>query len=405
MATKVLISGASIAGPALAYWLGRHGFEVTVVELAPALREGGQAVDFRGATHLTVLERMGVLDELRRMQTGGSPVLFVDDRGRERLRLPADFAGGDVEVLRGDLARVLYEHSLPRTEYVFGDSITSLDQTGDAVRVGFRRGAPRVFDLVIGADGLHSNVRRLAFGPEEEFVTHLGYYAATWSLPNYRGVRFGEGSVGHNAPGRLASVGTDNRHPERAGAFFVFAAEELAYDRHDQERQKVLIAEAFAGLGWDVPRLLESLEAAQDLYFDSISRADVDTWSTGRVALVGDAACGATIGGMGTGTAVVAAYVLAGELARADGDHATAFTRYENLVRGYAQGCQKGGDRTGPFLAPRTTTGRRLRDALLSRPFFLNWMLREGKKVTGTIDLPDYGHSSTTTLRTGPSGT
>ncbi|MGW7363306.1 FAD-dependent monooxygenase [Streptomyces sp. NPDC054841] len=398
MGKKVLISGASIAGPALAYWLGRYGFEVTVVELAPALREGGQAVDFRGDTHLTVLERMGVLDDLRRIRTGGSPMLFVDERGKRQLLLPGDFAGGDLEVLRGDLARVLHRHSLPYAEYVFGDTITALDETGAGVRVAFRHGAPREFDLVIGADGLHSNVRRLAFGPEENYVSHLGHYAACWSLPNYLGVGFGEGSVGYNAPGRLASVGTDNRDPERAGAFFVFASDELTYDRHDQEQQKALIADAFAGLGWDVPRLLASLKDAPDLYFDSISRADVPTWSMGRIALVGDAACGATIGGMGSGTGIVAAYVLAGELARAggghngdhSGDHTTAFTRYESLMRGYAEGCQKGGDRTGPFLAPGSTTALRLRNWMLSRRFFLNWMLREGMKVTSVIDLPDY---------------
>ncbi|WP_418960717.1 FAD-dependent monooxygenase [Streptomyces tritici] len=384
---NVLISGAGIAGPALAHWLGRHGFRPTVVELAPALREGGQAVDFRGETHLTVLRRMGVLDELRRIRTGGSPMRFVDERGRTLLHLPGEFAGGDVEVLRGDLSRVLHEHSAPWTEYVFGDSVTALHETAEGVHVTFRHGAPRTFDLVVGADGLHSQVRRLAFGPEEDYVTHLGYYAATWSLPNHLGIR--EGSVGFNAPGRLASVGVDHRDPARAGAFFVFASPQVAYDRHDQERQKALVAEAFDGLGWEVPGLLDSLRQAPELYFDSISRADVPSWSAGRVALLGDAACGATIGGMGTGTGVVAAYVLAGELARAGGDHRTAFARYERLLRGYAEQCQKGGDRTGAFLAPATRTGLRLRNGLLSRRTLLNLMLKEGEKVS-TVVLPDY---------------
>ncbi|MED7949725.1 FAD-dependent monooxygenase [Streptomyces sp. BE303] len=387
MSTKVLISGASIAGPALAYWLGRYGFETTVVELAPALRGGGQAVDFRGRTHLTVLERMGVLDELRALDTGGSPMTFVDRRGRQLLRLPADFAGGDVEVPRGELAQALHRRSLPHTEYLFGDSITAMEETPTGVRVAFRNGAPREFDLVIGADGLHSNVRRLAFGPEEDYVRHLGYYAATWQLPNYLGLP--PGSVGLNVPGRLAAVGADHRDPTRAGAFFVFASTELRYDRHDVAQQKALIQDAFAGLGWEVPGLLESLRQAPELYFDSISRADVPAWSSGRIALLGDAACGATIGGMGTGTAVVAAYVLAGELARACGDHRTAFARYEHTVRDYAQGCQKGGDRTGPFLAPGTATGLRVRNGLLNRRWILDRMLEMGKQVS-SVDLPDY---------------
>lgn len=388
MNRNILISGASIAGPALAYWLGRHGFRPTVVEVAPALRKGGQAVDFRGETHLTVLERMGLIPELRLIQTGGSPVRFVNELGRTLLHLPAEFAGGEIEVLRGDLARVLYEHSLPHTEYIFGDSITSLTETSSGVRVDFQRGAPRDFDLVIGADGLHSNVRRLAFGPEERYVSHLGYYAATWPLPNDLGL--GKGSIGYNVPGRFASVGADHRDPAQAGAFFVFAAPELSYDRHDPEQQKRLIDKAFSGLGWEVPRLLSTLYQAPDLYFDSISRVDVDTWSTGRVCLVGDAACGATIGGMGTGTAVVAAYVLAGELARAQGDHRIAFTRYESRLRKYARGCQAGGDRTGKFLAPGTAAGIRFRNTVLSRPLFLNGMLRLGEKVSTTVTLPEY---------------
>ncbi|MEU1420776.1 FAD-dependent monooxygenase [Kitasatospora sp. NPDC005751] len=388
MGTKVLISGASIAGPALAYWLGQYGFEPTVVELAPALRGGGQAVDFRGDAHLTVLQRMGLLDELRRIDTGGSPMDFVDRHGRRRLHLPADFAGGEVEVPRGELARLLHRHSLPSTEYVFGDTVTALEETPDGVRVEFRHGSPREFGLVVGADGLHSTVRRLAFGPEQRFVRHLGYYAATWQLPNYLGLP--PGSVGLNVPGRLAAVGADHRDRTRAGAFFLFASPELPYDRHDQEQQKALLADAFAGLGWEVPRLLESLREAPELYFDSISRADVPAWSAGRIALVGDAACGATIGGMGTGTAMVAAYVLAGELARARGDHRTAFARYEDAVRGYAEGCQRGGDRTGPFLAPGTAAGLRLRDKLLGRRWVLNRMLELGRKVSSTIALPDY---------------
>ncbi|MFF0445900.1 FAD-dependent oxidoreductase [Streptomyces sp. NPDC004609] len=335
-----------------------------------------------------MLERMGLIPGLRRIRTGGSPMRFVDELGRTLLHLPAEFAGGEIEVLRGDLARVLYEHSLPHTEYVFGDSITGLTETSSGVRVDFRRGASRDFDLVIGADGLHSHVRRLAFGPQKDFVSHLGYYAAAWQLPNDLGL--GKGSIGYNVPGRLASVGADHRDPARAGAFFVFAAPELSYNRHDAEEQKQLIDDAFSGLGWEVPRLLASLHQAPDLYFDSISRADVDTWSTGRVCLVGDAACGATIGGMGTGTAVVAAYVLAGELAQARNDHRAAFTRYESRLRTYARGCQSGGDRTGKFLAPGTATGIRLRNVLLSRPFLLNGMLRLGEKVSSTVALPDY---------------
>lgn len=392
----VLISGASIAGPALAHWLGRHGFRPTVVELAPALRPGGRAVDFRGETHLTVLERMGILDELRRAQTGGTTMTFVDADGRELLHLPASFAGGDIEVLRGDLARILCASSLPATEYVFGDSVTGLSETPTGVDVTFRHAPPRTFDLVIGADGLHSTVRRLAFGPEHRYVRHLGYYAATWSLPHDPALPpvttetpHTSATIGLNTPGRLAGIGASPSDPTRAHAFFLFASPELRYDRNDPLAQKALVKEAFDGLPWRVPHLLDSLDAAEDLYFDSISRADVGTWSTtgGRIALVGDAACGATIGGMGTGTALVAAYVLATELARSPEDPRSAFTRYEFLVRPYAERCQKGGDRTGPFLAPATAFGLRVRNTLLSRRRCLEWMLRQGQRATA-LPLP-----------------
>lgn len=362
---NVLISGASVAGPALAYWLARYGFAPTVVEIAPSLRGGGYAVDFRGPTHMSVLDRMGAVDELRALQTGGSPMRFVDEVGRTLLYLPGEFAGGDIEVLRSDLSRVLHERSRGGAEYVFGDSITGMAQTPDGVEVTFERGAPRTFDLVIGADGMHSVVRRLAFGPERGIVSHLGYHVAGWDVPNHLGL--GRGSLMHNVPGRLASVGGDHRDPAKAATMFVFASGELEYDRRDPEQQKKLVADAFVDVGWEVPRLVDALRDASELYFDSISRVDLPRWSHGRVALVGDAACGATLGGMGTGTAVVAAYVLAGELAAARGDHRAAFARYESRLRAFAQRCQKGGDRTGKFLAPRTRTGLRLRNTLLNK--------------------------------------
>ncbi|MCP2324675.1 2-polyprenyl-6-methoxyphenol hydroxylase-like FAD-dependent oxidoreductase [Hamadaea flava] len=385
---RILISGASIAGPALALWLAKYGFEPTVVEIAPSLRGGGQAVDFRGEAHFTVLERMGVLDDLRDRRTHGSPMTFVDERGRQRLYLPSDFAAGELEVLREDIAQVYYEHGVRAgARYVFGDSITRLSQRSDKVEVTFASGRTEEYDLVVGADGVHSNVRRLAF-PAGKYETHLGYYVATWELQNY--LELPPGSLNYNVPGRLVSIGRAYRDETRAGAFVMFKSDPIAYDRHDVEQQKDIVRRAFGDLGWETPRLLASLAEAKELYFDSISRVDIEPWSTGRVALVGDAACGATIGGMGTGTGTVAAYVLAGELARAGGDYRAAFERYEKLVRPYAQGTQVGGDRTGKFLAPATTFGRMARDGLLSRKFLLNAMLKMGQEVSSKIELPTY---------------
>ncbi|MEV0284656.1 FAD-dependent monooxygenase [Kribbella sp. NPDC050820] len=385
---KVLVSGASVAGPSVAHWLGRYGYDVTVVEIAPALREGGYAVDFRGPVNREVLARMGVLDDLRARQTGGSPMRFVDAAGRQLMRLPGEFAGGELEVLRSDLSRVLYEHSRDKATYRFGDSIAELTERVGGVDVVFESGIEETYDLVIGADGLHSAVRRLAFGPERDYVRHLGYYIACWDLPNTLGIS-GDALM-YNVPGRMASVAADRRDPTMAGAMVLFKSPALPYDRRDEEQQKAILATAFSGLGWHVPALLEGLPAATDLYFDSISRVDVDRWSSGRVVLLGDAGYGATVGGMGTSTAVVAAYVLAGELATSGGDYRSAFGRYEAQLRKPVSKTQGGGNRTGKFLAPGTRFGIAARNRLLSQPFLLNRMLELGEKVSNLVELSPY---------------
>ncbi|UZJ31337.1 FAD-dependent monooxygenase [Streptomyces endophytica] len=395
----VLISGASVAGPALAYWLCRHGYRPTVVEVAPALRGGGFAVDFRGAAHLTVLERMGILDEIRRHSTGGGTAMsFIDDRGRQLAVLPPEFAGGDLEILRSDLSRILYRHSLtpaadghPAPEYLFDDTLTSLTPTPDGVHATFARTPSRTFDLVIGADGLHSTVRRLAFGPESEFVSHLGYYVAAWDLPESAGDLAAE-PVGYSEPGRTATVGRTPRRSAEPGytgeAFCVFAsAEELTHDRRALPAQKEAIARAYEGAGWRTPELIDTLRAADELYFDSISRVDVPCWSTGRTALLGDAAHGATLGGMGTGSAIIGAYVLAAELAASPDDHSAAFTRYERRLRPYVTQCQEGGRGTGAFLAPATQEAIDARNAALNDPATRAAMLQQGHDLSTAITL------------------
>lgn len=375
--TRVLISGASIAGPALALWLTRYGFDVTVVEKAPALRRGGQAVDFKGETHRTVLEHMGILDEVRAARTGSEDGTVVDAAGRRIATVPAEFTGGDVEIVRGDLAQILLDRTAATTTYVFGDSITSLTETPTGVDVTFERGGPQTFDLVVGADGLHSNVRRLAFGPEDRYVRHLGYHYALADL-DVEG-----GSELYSEPGRTAATGGP-----KAPAFFVFASPPLAYDRDDVAQQQQLVADAYRGAGWRVPELLARLPEAREFYLDSISRVTMDRYTSGRVALLGDAAYGNTLGGYGTGLAVVGAYVLAGELLRADGDHAVAFARYEAGFRRYAQVSQK--VNAGRILAPRTRLGMRLRNLLFSTSFLFAPLMRLSDRFATDIELEDY---------------
>ena len=370
--TSVLISGAGVAGPALALALSRHDVDVTVVELAPRLRSSGFAVDFRGPTHFGVLERLGVLDELRDKQTHGSAMSAVDENGREIFRLPPEFTGGDLEVLRSDLSEVLVRRSAPTTEYLFGDRVTGLTETPDGVDVEFRHASARTFDVVVGADGMHSGVRRLRFGPEEQFVRHLGYYLAGWDA---RGL--GEDSVHYAVPGKLAALSPGN-------AMVVFSAPDLAVDQQDAQRQKDLIKDVYRGLRWHVPAMLDDLDRAPELYFDSISRVHAPAWTSSRVALLGDAAWGVTLGGMGVGTGLVGAYVLAGELATGG-----SLGRYESHLRTYAGRWQKHAH-PGRFLAPRTRYGLWLRNTLFSKSAVRKQLLRSTESFAADPALPTY---------------
>ncbi|MFD0664013.1 FAD-dependent monooxygenase [Thermocatellispora tengchongensis] len=321
---------------------------------------------------------MGILEEVLRRQTGGTDQTFVDAAGRRLAVMPAEFSGGAVEILRGDLAEILYERTAGRCEYVFGDSITSLTQGAGGVHVTFERGAPRTFDIVVGADGIHSNVRRLAFGPEADHVRHLGYYYALAGIDVD-----GEPQI-YNEPGRMASVGGP-----KSPAMFVFASPELTYDRYDAEEQKELLRRAYRGCGWRVPELLERLADAREFHFDSISRVVTGRYSSGRVVLLGDAAYGNTLAGFGTGLAVVGAYVLAGELLEAGGDHRAAFRAYEEGFRGYARVARKGN--AGPFLAPSSPARIRMRNWMFDNRLALTLMLKATDTYATRIELKSYG--------------
>ncbi|MEU3840652.1 FAD-dependent monooxygenase [Streptomyces sp. NPDC028635] len=387
----VLISGASVAGPALALNLARYGARVTVVEKAPALRGGGFAVDFRGHVHRRVLTAMGIWDDVHARQTRMGRQTVVDADGAPRVDLPAELMSGDVEIFRGDLSRIMYEHTEDRVEYVFGDSVAALTDTPDGVEVAFERGAPRRFDLVVGADGLHSNTRRLVFGDESHHLRFFDHYVAGFPVPNHLGLNR-TGRL-YSEPGRCVVIGNYDGDPERAGALLVFRSGQLAYDRRDVEAQKRILTERFAGMGWETASVLKALQETDDLYFDAIAQIHVDRLTKGRVALLGDAGYGATMGGMGTGVAVVGAYVLAGELALAGGDVRVALAEYEARIRDFARGCQKISGNAGPFFAPATERRIRSRDRmyrLLSSRLLAGFFKRLTEKAATAIDLREY---------------
>ncbi|MEO3802021.1 FAD-dependent monooxygenase [Nonomuraea sp. B1E8] len=310
----VLVCGAGVAGPALAYWLLHHGLTPTVVERAPRVRTGGYAAGLRGEA-LDVLDRMALLDQAEALD------LRLGDTAT---------ADGDLEILRDDLAGLLYQATRREVEYVFGDSIATLEQTADDVRVTFDRGRARRFDLVAGADGLHSRTRSLVFGPHERFVRHLGVYTAVFGLPG----RLGAGARVHHVPGKAAEV-IGTRDGARTRAVLHFASGPLAYDRDDAGQHKRIVAERFAGEGPPVRHLLEEMWEAEDLFFEANAQVEMDRWFSGRVVLLGDAGyCAAPASGRGASQALIGAYVLAGELA-AGGDHAQAFAAYEREMRGF----------------------------------------------------------------------
>ncbi len=375
--SRVLISGASIGGTSLAYWLHRYGFEVTVVEKADSIRSGGQAVDFKGPIHRTVLQRMGIYDTVKAADVPNPDGITVNAEGRTIGTIPGAFAGGEINIPRGDLATIIHSLTADAVEYVFGDSITSLTETDAGVDVTFVHAPARTFDIVIGADGMHSNVRALAFGPEDEYVHHLGYYYAQVKLD------VGDDDVMYNEPGRMAAIGGP-----KSPAFFVFASDPLPPARDDVDVQKQQLVDAFAGARWQVPALMAQVPHADEFYLDSISRATLDHYSRGRVALVGDAAYDNALGGFGTGLAMVGAYVLAGELALADGDHTAAFASYEDTIRDYAAISQK--VNAGRLMAPATRPGIFLRNLLFSSLSVVGPLMKIIDKPASNIDLRDY---------------
>ena len=289
--TEILVSGAGVAGSVLAYWLKRYGFNPTVVELAPTIRKaGGHAVDLWGSA-VDVVERMRILPEVEAARTRndasslirqGKPAIDMDVG-----ELAVEFSDRAVEIPRDELTRLLYRPTSNDVEYIFGDSIAALEEDADGVRVAFQHSAPRRFDLVVGADGLHSRVRRLAFGTEERLRRYLGGYIAVYTVPNFLGL---DGRIlTYSAADRTVVVYPVWQSGDARALFMFRRAEELDYDHHDVERQKRLLRGAYAAGGWKVPRLLEYLEDTEAFYFDSISQIRMDAFSRGRVALVGDA--------------------------------------------------------------------------------------------------------------------
>jgi len=336
---SVLISGASVAGPALAYWLRKQGFAPTLIERASAVRSGGQAVDIRGAA-LTVVDRMHLLAAAREKRTQMRGVSMIDETGKEIWRSEERTVSGgrfdndDVEILKDDLSTLLYDATKGDCEYLFQTSIAALVEDDEGVAVTFDNGLTRRFDLVVAADGLRSNTRRLVFGDDASLYRDLGSHLAVFTTPNFLELDNWQIGYRNECAGFLIYPAHDNLELRVTFGF----GSDPTDDVRDAAAQKALVAQRCANLPWEAPRLLAAMEDAADFYLGSMAQIVMDRWSRGRVALVGDAGyCPSPMSGQGTSLAIVGAYVLAQELARASGDHRAAFAVYETRMRPFVE--------------------------------------------------------------------
>lgn len=364
---NILISGAGIAGTSLAFWLKKFGFNPTIIESAPKLREGGYAIDFMGAG-FNVAEKMGITKELEKADIDISKVAFVDNNNNEKggmnyRKIKQLMNNRAVTLLRSDLAKIIYENLNNEVEIIFGDTIDKIQQDNEQVTVTFRSGTSRIFDLLIGADGLHSNVRHLAFGDEAQFEKYYGYYTASFTLANYENKDRDFSMC--NVPGKQVAVYSYSK--SRTAAFFVFTSpEKLKYEHHDTEKQKQILRNEFAHVGWKCPEILSKMDSSSDFYFDTISQIQMDNWSKGRVSLVGDACdCPSLLSGKGSTLAMVGAYILAGELKLAKGDYKTAFAQYERLFKPFMDKKQKSAKGFAKSFVPQSNFGIWVRNQAL----------------------------------------
>jgi 2-polyprenyl-6-methoxyphenol hydroxylase-like FAD-dependent oxidoreductase len=393
---RIAINGAGIAGPALAYWLHRSGHEPTLIEKAPHFRTGGYVVDFWGLGY-TVAEKMGILPDVLEAGYSFQELRLVDQHGHKTGGFPTGVFRRltnerFTSLPRGDLASAIYKSVENRIETQFGNTISGIEECRSGLRVTFQHGPARDFDLVIGADGLHSTVRRLVFGPESQFEKRLGYFVATFEAAGYR-PRDELVYIAHVAPGRqFARIAIRD---DRTMFLFVFRADHLTRpEPSNLDETRAVLRATFGDMGWESAQILQAMDSANQIYFDRVSQIVMNTWSKGRVLLIGDAASAVSLlAGEGTGLAMTEAYVLAGELNRAQGDFHAAFQSYERQWRPFLETKQASAEKFAASFLPKSGLGIWFRNQvmrIMNVPPIADWVIRRSMSIVDDFHLPDY---------------
>lgn len=381
---KILVIGVGIAGPAICYWLKRFGFSPVMIEKSAAIRKGGQALDVRGiATHIA--REMGIYDQICDMRTRIECGRFVDTAGNvlheehgEKFGFRQD---DEVEILRGDLVEILM-NTITDIPCHFNQSVTSMQQNDENVTVNFKDGRVENYDLVIAADGMHSATRRMIFDKNEYQLIHLGSYLSTFTIPNYLGLNHMD--LECEANHKLVSLNSDN-DPEIARAGFMFRSQHILKDARDENEQKQFLCDTFRDFGWETQNILNLMQASDDFYFDAITQVKMNSWTKGRIALVGDAGyCPSPLSGQGNNLAFVGAYILAGELKVANGNYMQAFTRYNELLRSFVEANQKFGVWVSESFLVEDEVSKELAEERSNK------ILTMIKSISNGITLPQY---------------
>lgn len=397
---KILVSGGSIAGLTLAYWLHQYGFEVSVIERSAGLRLGGQNIDVKGPAW-EIVKKMGLSEKIRAANTTEIGIRFVDTKDNIVAEFPKDNALSmtqEIEILRGDMVKILYDGVKQDVTFIFGNQVEKIVEEGEGVKVFFNKREEETYDLVIIAEGIGSNTRQLVFGDEIKY-NYLGLYCAYLTME--RLPQDGPWARWCNAVGAIVFlVRPDNYDKTRVCIFF--RSPERGYEKLSIAEQKELLIKKIENVGWEAGRIAKAIRQTDDLYFERVSQVKAPRWHKGRVAMIGDAAyCATPIAGKGTDLAVTGAYILAGELARRSNlegafSHEEAFKAYERLMRPYVTKAQRLAPGVPRLAYPDTRLGVAILNSFFSLAgsrvvkSIMQFFSKDKKQAKEEIHLPDY---------------